>query len=225
MLASSFFAPRVSRGGQSLHNGKRAEETLSLRLRSLHYKGQQLQVGASAGGGHGVDVPTVINGITVGFEVGTRGKFEGGGCTLRAIDGQLVIPDSKPLLRDLMGDYKPWDGVVPPLTQICPDDRKPVPRDSVANYYRAKGAHYISLEGRGVYHTGEDVLNLGVPLFAAEGIFLRTRVTKHMKKGKPTDYTTALVFPPSYLPTSPYSFNGPLPPGFTEAESPLQRMA
>lgn len=211
----AFFRPRPSRGGQSLHNGKAEELRTADRLRSILYNKAPIQVGDTAGGTHGVDIPTVMGGINVGIEVGTKGKFEGGGTVLRIVDGALRIPDSSPLLQTLMGDRLPWNGVIPGLHQICPDDRLPVPSDSIANYYRAKGAHYITLP-RGLYHTGVDILALGVPFFAADNIFLRTRVTKHMKNGKPTDYSTALVFSPSYLPTSPYSFFGPLPPGFTE---------
>ena len=221
---SELFARRPthpSRGGQSLHNGTREEGCVASRLKTLLYNGTPVQVGETAGGGHGDDVPTTIGGMRVGFEVGTPGKFEGGGCTLRVENGQLAVPENKPLLRSLMGSYRPWGGVVPPLTSVCPDDYLDVPRDSIARYYREKGTHYLSM-GKGLYHTGEDVLGLGVPLFEVDGIRLRTRVTKHMAKladggRKPTDYTTALTFPVRKLAPSPCSLFGTLPPGFTEA--------
>jgi len=212
---------RPSRGGQSLFNGKQAEVDAASRLKVLLFNGVPIEVGETAGGGHGDDVPTRIAGMSVGFEVGTPGKFEGGGCTLRLDNGVLTVPEDKPLLRNLMGSYRPWSGVVPPLTSVCPDDYLDVPRDSIARYYHAKGTHYLSM-GKGLYHTGEDVLGLGVPLFEVDGIRLRTRVTKHMVKTadggrKPTDYTTALTFPARKLVSSPYSLFGTLPPGFTEA--------
>lgn len=212
---------RLSRGGQSLFNGKQAEVDAASRLKALLFNGVPVEVGETAGGGHGDDVPTRIAGMSVGFEVGTPGKFEGGGCTLRLENGVLAVPDNKPLLRSLMGSHRPWGGVVPPLTSVCPDDYLDVPRDSIARYYRAKGTHYVSM-GKGLYHTGGDVLGLGVPLFEVDGIRLRTRVTKHMAKmgdgvRKPTDYTTALTFPVRKLVPSPYSLFGTLPLGFTEA--------
>ena len=212
---------RLSRGGQSLFNGKQAEVDVASRLKALLFNGVPVEVGETAGGGHGDDVPTRIAGMSVGFEVGTPGKFEGGGCTLRLENGVLAVPDNKPLLRSLMGSHRPWGGVVPPLTSVCPDDYLDVPRDSIARYYRAKGTHYLSM-GKGLYHTGGDVLGLGVPLFEVDGIRLRTRVTKHMAKmgdgvRKPTDYTTALTFPVRKLVPSPYSLFGTLPLGFTEA--------
>jgi hypothetical protein len=217
MYIRQFFQPPRSRGGQSLHFGKREEVNVAERLAKLVFHGIPVIAGPTAGGGHGDDVVALMDGKSIGFEVGTPGKFEGGGCTLRLIDGQLRVPADKQFLYSLMGDYRPWNGVVPPLTAICADDYLDVPSDSIARYYREKGTHYISLN-KGLYHTGDDVLSTGVPFFEVPGIRLRTRVTKHLKKGKPTDYTTALVFPVNNLVKSPYSLFGVLPPGFTEAE-------
>lgn len=209
---------RPSRGGQSLHSGKAWEVQLATRLTTLHFNGEPVHVGATAGGGHGIDIPTTIGGIPIGFEAGTN-KFEGGGCTLRLVDRVLVVPESHPLLRTLMGTHRPW-GVAPSLEAKCPEDHFPVPSDSVARYYSEKGCHYFSLAKKGLYHTGNDVLNLGVPFLDLPGTYLRSRVTKHMKNGKPTDYTTALVFPLAKLAPSPYSFFGTLPPGFTVGSPP-----
>ena len=212
-----FFAPHPSRGGRSLHSGTEQEGRTAARLKSLRFNGVEIQVGKTAGGNDGVDIPTVFGEKRVGFESGTSGKFEGTGCTLRIVDGKLQVPDEKMFLKDLMGTYRPWGGVVPSLEVKCPDDYLPVPNDTVARAYQAKGVDYIQI-GKGLYHTGRDVLGLGVPLFECEGTMLRTRVTKHMKKGKPTDYTTAVVFPTRKIVPSPYSLFGILPPGFTEAE-------
>lgn len=213
----------MSRGGSSLHSGVSEELRVINRLKTLRYRGFPIVAGNSAGGGHGVDITTTIDGKSVGFEVGTKGKFEGGGCTLYIKEGRLNVPESKPLLQELMGNYLPWSGVIPPLTEICKDDHKDVPSDSVARYYASKGAHYILLNGD-IYHTGDDVLNIGVPMFKAD-MFLRTRITKHMKNGKPTDYTTALVFSKTSLPKTEYSLFGKLPADFTEGESQPQLMA
>jgi len=96
---------RPSRGGQSLHSGKAWEVQLATRLTTLHFNGEPVHVGATAGGGHGIDIPTTIGGIPIGFEAGTN-KFEGGGCTLRLVDRVLVVPESHPLLRTLMGTHQ-----------------------------------------------------------------------------------------------------------------------
>lgn len=211
---------KPSRGGQSLHAGARQEGASAARLGNLKFNGIQIRVGKTAGGNDGVDIPAVFGEKLVGFESGTNGKFEGTGCTLSLEGGRLEVPEKQKFLKELMGAYRPWGGVVPSLDKKCPDDHYPLPNDAVARAYRAKGADYIQI-GKGLYHTGGDVLGLGVPLFECEGTTLRTRVTKHMKKlpdgsRKPTDYTTAIVFPTRRLVRSPYSLFGVLPPGFTE---------
>lgn len=56
-----------------------------------------------------------------------------------------------------------------------------IPRDTIANAYRAKGAHYIQVLNYGLYHTGEDPCNFQVPMFECDQR-LRVRCKRHGKK-------------------------------------------
>ncbi len=205
-----------SRGGNSLRSGVLYETRIHTRFHSLRYLGSPIEVGTLAGGTHGQDIPTRILGQVVNWEAKNGGAFEGGGTTLYQSNGVLQVPDGKPLLKSLFEEYRPWGGKIPAKGEMIEDDYKDVATDSIACYYHEKGTHYILVENMGIYHVGHDILNLGVPFFAPEGLRLRTRVTKHMKNGNPTDISTALVFNRKLLAKSPYCLFTNPPPGFTE---------
>ena len=213
----TFLQAKPSRGGNSLRSGAHYETQIHNRFQSLRYRGSAIEVGPVAGGARGQDVPTQIGTQPVNWEAKNSGAFEGGGTTLYEDEGVLMVPTGKPLLKSLFADHRPWGGKIPSKGEIVEDDYKDVPSDSIAQYYAEKGTHYIIVEKKGIYRVGEDILELGVPLFTVAGLRLRTRVTKHMKNGTPTDISTALVFNTRALSPSPYCLFNKLPPGFTEA--------
>jgi len=47
----------------------------------------------------------------------------------------------------------------------------------VTEFYKGKGNSYIQLKGKGLYHLGEDLLNLGVPQFDASNCNIQVRMT------------------------------------------------
>jgi hypothetical protein len=218
----SFFYPsctivgKVSRGGRSLHSGVEWETRCAERLRKLCFGGYPISVGKTAGGGRDQDIPTLIAGMQIGWEAKNKGAFEGGGTTLYEVDGRLSVPEKYPLLRSLFADHVPW-GRIPAKKELVDDDYIDVPSDSLAKYYREKGSVYVIVEGMGLYHTGEDVLNLDVPYIVVPGMRLRTRVTKHMQNGVPTDVSTAIVFPRKNLVRSSFCIFDRLPAALTEA--------
>lgn len=83
------------------------------------------------------------------------------------------------------------------VKHMYPDVYIPCPNDSIAKTYRAKGVHYIQLEHYGLYHTGEDVCDFGVPMFTCSQR-LRVRCKRHGSRCKvtgnhiPTSVTAAL---------------------------------
>jgi len=207
--------PTQSRGGNSLRSGTEWEQLCAKRLSCLNYHDSPIHVGKIASGTHGQDIPSTINGIVVGWEAKNKGGFEGGGTTLYEQNGKLEVPSKYPLLKSLKGDFAPWNRI-PSKGEMVPDDYLDVPSDSIARFYNEKGSHYMIVEGKGIYHTGNDNLNLGVPLFNVKGIRLRFRVTKHMKNGLPTDISMALTFKKKNIPKSSFCLFNRLPPGFTE---------
>jgi len=46
----------------------------------------------------------------------------------------------------------------------------------VTEFYKGKGNSYIQLKGKGLYHLGEDILNLGVPQFDASNCNIQVRM-------------------------------------------------
>ena len=206
---------RKSRGGNSLHSGTAWEELCAKRLSNLQFQGSRVNVGKIASGTHGQDIPSTISGNLVGWEAKNKGAFEGGGTTLYEQNGKLDVPSKYPLLKTLKGEFVPWNRI-PKKGEMVPDEYLDVPSDAVARYYREKGSHYMIVEGKGLYHTGTDVLNLGVPMFIVEGVRLRFRVTKHMRNGVPTDISMALTFPQRNILVSSFCLFNRLPPGFTE---------
>jgi len=205
---------RMSRGSISLRSGVAWEKLCSEKMKQLLYNGCAISVGSTAGGGRGQDIPTLISNMQIGWEAKNKGAFEGGGTTLYEVDGRLTVPNKYPLLQSLFGNHVPW-GRVPAKGEMIEDDYLDVPADSLAKYYLNKGSTYVIVEDKGVYHTGIDLLNLGVPYITVCGMRLRTRVTKHKKNGVPTDVSTAIVFPRRNLESSKFCLFNRLPPALT----------
>jgi hypothetical protein len=188
--------------------GHSYEEKVFESLKTLTLDGNPIiTIGSPAGATVKDDIQFAVCDKIVGLECKTKGGFEGGGCKFDLFDGKLVIK-KEGLLKTLLGDYIPYGGKIPSFMtgdkssetwkrekDTFKDVYINVPNYSIADYYRVKGSHYIQIEGKGLYHTGIDILELGVPLFDAE-TKLRLRTSKHInrKTGVPTDVTLAFVF-------------------------------
>jgi hypothetical protein len=122
-----------------------------------------------------------------------------------------------------------WSGFVPSCMKgdksdatwfaekhLVEDIKKPVPSSVVADYYRAKGTQYIQIEGKGLYHTGSDVLSWGVPKFEP-ACKVRIRMKQHNGGHVPQDCQASFNYAQKTLPPSPYDLMERLPPGFTRA--------
>jgi hypothetical protein len=175
----------------------------------------------TAGAGHGNDIAVIYQERNIGIEAKNKGAFEGGGTKLT--HNQIAwVTDS--FLKPVIDMVNPYDGRIPSC--LAGTDRSlatwnkeknefkdmyvDMPETSISDYYRTKGSQYIQVEGKGLYHTGEDPMNLGVPLFSVS-TRLRIRLTKHKKKGVPTDMTAALVFKRRDLTKSTFCFQTNLP--------------
>lgn len=84
----------------------------------------------------------------------------------------------------------------------------------MSEYYKSKGVYYIQVEGYGLYHTGNDVFNLDVPLFECKQ-YLRIRTSKHKKfLGNiriPTDVVGDINYDKKTLIKSIYDLDNKLP--------------
>jgi hypothetical protein len=179
------------------------------------------------------DIPLIIpmqtESLKINIEAKNKGAFEGGCKKLDSTPQGMEITEDC-IQKFIMGDKTPYNGCILPWTQglrtfedwqkvkhiFEKDVYMEAAEDAVAVYYAKKGTHYIQIEGKGLYHTGADPLDLGVPMFKSK-VVLRIRCTKHMRKigGQrvPTDITAALQFNRHALVASPYTLDegGQLP--------------
>lgn len=216
--------PKVTKKGKnSSRIGRQNETHTAERLKTLTWNGNPFHVGTPAGTQKGTDIPTNVAGMNVGWEDKTSGAFEGGCVKLNVVDGKLTVTRDG-VIKDLLKGYVPFKGRIPTfLTQRVTywdnsgfeDEYVYVPRTSISIYYSKQGVHYMHIGGKGIYHTGNDILTLGVPFFEPE-TQIRIRTSKHKKKGVPTDVTAALHF--KKPDPSPYNLFTNLPPSMKVVE-------
>ncbi len=145
--------------------------------------------------------------------------------------GRKLQPAVREEFNRILGNIHLWNGYIPsfihePITHEKWIQEKIhfrdvyIPCDSIqiSTFYRKKGSAYIQVSnGKGLYHTGEDPLGLGVPVFECpQHIRIRVKVhgTKN-KKGYSTLSVTASCLPVSDISNvSPYSLDNSkrLPP-------------
>jgi hypothetical protein len=118
----------------------------------------------------------------------------------------------------LLGDitYSDWTKLKAASTDFK-DVYIPCGSDTIAALYKAKGCQYIQVAGKGLYHTGIDVCDFGVPAFVCDQQ-LRVRIKVHTRstaRGFASLSITAAAQPVSLslLTASPYSLDstGKLP--------------
>jgi len=183
----------------------------------------------TASGGHGQDVQFRVADITVNLECKDQGAFEGGGKTYKNVENVLVIPEEC-LHKRLLGDYHPFEGRIPSFLKgdktlvtweaekhLFKDEYKEAPDTTVATYYRSKGIHYIQFEKKGLYTTGHDILELGVPLFKCETRF-RIRCKRHRSSTMPSSVQASLTYTKKSIHPSPFDLQKKLPSKFKKVK-------
>jgi hypothetical protein len=223
---------RPSRGGAAAQSGFAYERAVHARLLTLRWKEEPIRLSDPAGASKkDHDLTVLNNGLTL--EAKTKGANEGGGCTMALVNGSFQLPAHSVLRSFLPPDLVLWDGKVPSCltgdrsveTWLAEKEslfkkgvRVPAPSSAIADYYKAKGTMYMQIEGRGLYHTGEDVLGWGVPKFEPE-CWIRIRLKQHGSGSVPQDCQACFNYKPTTLPPTPYDLMDPtrLPPGFTLA--------
>jgi hypothetical protein len=239
-------APKApaSRGGASLANGIAYENIVRAELATYLYNDAPLVVTAkTAGAGHGHDVQFTVADLTVFIECKDKGAFEGGGKRFKNIDGVLTIPEDC-IHKTLVGAHVPFGGKIPfflkwgkPVAHDAiaaaavaaaaattwfaekdqfNDEYIDLAPTTVADYYKAKGVHYIQVDTKGLYTTGLDILELGVPVFSCP---TRVRIRCKIHSGKiPTSVQAGFVYNRRLLASSPLDIMKILPPSFTKRE-------
>lgn len=180
----------------------------------------------SAGADEGIDVPFHFRGGSYGLEAKTLNASEGGQRKFILVNGVLQLPDedrTKIHKALLPANFTLWGGQVPSFvkgdrTQETWNKERAIFRDvyvdadntTIADFYKKKGTHYIQIEGKGLYHTGEDPCGFGVPLFSC-ATRLRIRCKRH-KGSVPGTVMAALNYNKNTLPNTPFCLmKGPPP--------------
>lgn len=222
-----------SRGAAAAKNGFRNEQAVHAQIQRLNYNGERVQVADPAGANKSAHDHTFLNcgGLTI--ESKTAGAFEGGGKTMKYRDGAFQPPDHSILHEMVLSvtSLPLWGGFVPSCMKgdksettwlaekhFVEEIRHPGPSSVVADYYRKKGTHYIQVEGKGLYHTGDDVKGWGVPKFEPT-CTIRIRMKQHGPGSVPQDCQASFNYSERSLPPTPYDMMDleRLPPGFTSA--------
>jgi hypothetical protein len=209
----------VSRGKHCLLNGSKYESQCFQTLNRLAYNNLPIKAHPPAGSKNEVDIVCTVGETVFGIETKNKGAFEGGSKKLIETErGMGIIEDC--IHKYVLGDTTLYDGRIFSKNEIEYFKKDlyidALPR-TISEYYYKKGSQYIQIERLGLYHTGQDILNLGVPLFTCENTRLRIRSTKH----RYTDITAALQFDRKKITKSPYSIDGTgdLPPSLKITET------
>lgn len=219
-------AKSKSRGRNCFKSGKSYQEKIVEKLRSIFIYDKLYDIEEVTGAKSGPDI-TIKGRIegNIGIEVKRKGAFEGGSSKM-VYDHQnkkLTFLDNT-LHKEMLNNKIIYDGKNLPWYegQKTKDHYKNVqhifnkeirielPDTSMANYYKASGVHYIQVEGYGLYHTGEDILDFGVPYFECQQS-LRIRSSKHKKNGIPTDVVGDINYDKKTLKKSDYDLESSLP--------------
>jgi len=158
----------------------------------------------------------------IDIEVKQTKGAEFGQCKASLVNGLLTV--ANPLFQECIAHTQLFGGNIPPfltkkivfhewdtVADVFQDEQYTAPPESISKYYSQKGNSYIQIKGLGLYHTGEDVCEFGVPFFVCQ-TRLRVRCKRHgikcpiTKKDIPTSVMTSFWVskPPS---PSPYSLD------------------
>ncbi len=224
-----FYPPKkFAKGGAAYASGIAYERLLHSRLLTLCWNGERVQLSNPAGANKNLQDLTVFNnGMTLEAKKGRA--MEGGGCTMSLCNGVFQLPQHSILRSFLPSDLRLWDGKIPSCFTGDKSEETwrmeksffkgvyvPAPPSAVADYYRAKGTMYMQIEGRGLYHTGENPMGWEVPKFEPK-CRIRIRLKQHHSGSVPQDCQACFNYNPKSLPPSPYDLMdlARLPPGFT----------
>lgn len=225
---------KASRGAKCLYNGQLLENKVRSRLASLLYDGFPIQLGRRKGAAeNGPDISLVVGMRHTAMEVKKR-AFECGGRTFKMRQGNLILPLDKKydLFRSLLPrNFSPYNGRIPKcfFTKCAKDwglEKNSfkgcyIPVNdcyAIANYYAQQGSDYIYIENYGLYHTGYDILGLGVPLIKCKCRF-RIRCKQYRTSSLPSSVQIAFTIIKKTLMKSPYDLfdDARLPYNFTVA--------
>ncbi len=221
---------RKSRGKNCFKSGIQYQHSIYEKLKHITLNNEPCLVEEVKGAKDGPDIVLYHKDLKIGFEIKRKTAFEGGSKKMSYNGKRLIFQDGS--LHDyLLSDRSIYNGLnLPyyeskktladylPVKDIFDEDIYiDITNDTMATYYKRTGVYYIQIEGRGLYHTGDDILKLGVPLFQCNQR-LRIRTSKHKKKGVPTDVVGDINYDKKSLVKSHFDLDHHIPTMLQQAE-------
>lgn len=219
-----------SRGKNSFKNGKIYQNRIACKLQNISINDKRYCIKEVKGAEAGADITILTEFGLVGIETKNKGAFEGGSVKMIYDNSnkKLIFPDCNLLHQYCLGEEIIYNGMNLPWYEknrtvedyynVSKEFDKEIRIDisslSMSEYYKRNNVNYIQVEGHGLYHTGNDVLNLNVPLFECKQ-HLRIRTSKHKKKISnkriPTDVVGDINYDKKTLIKSVYDLDNKLP--------------
>jgi hypothetical protein len=216
-------------------SGNAYEKEVAKILQALKFQDCPILVWGTAGSDKdAADIDATLCDGSFKVEAKTKKAFEFGSKKFQFKDGRFTLPDH-PLFRALFPpDFQPFNGFIPSFLRgdtsqdtLNRDRREQKEKGNplevrfavddpllAAKYYAAKGVHYIQIQGRGLYHTGFDPYNLGLPILAMV-MQVRFRCKTHKSNlNHSVQAQLNCVRPPAKSPYDLTDFTR-LPPGFS----------
>lgn len=201
----------TSRGGAPHRSGTNYEKLCFDVLKTFEPKGVKVSLGGGAS--HTPDLRLEYKGKSVNIEVKTSPQADFGQRSMTLVgettDGYGVlkfraVPECSVHIRELK-DFQPFGGLVPPFMErrISVDEWRRVKADfkdefvplsptAISRYYsEVANCSYVQIKNFGLYHTGEDPLELGVPALLCPRATMRIRCKQHGSTSLPSSVTAA----------------------------------
>lgn len=219
-------------GKTCLHKGMSYENQIMTKLCGFSYDGSPIRTISDKTGGatSNPDIQLYIGNIQIRIECKNKNGFEAGGKCMKIINNELKCPDGT-LHNDVLNGRTPWSGRIPSFIngdkslhtwnrekQNFRDEYYRILPDVISAYYKSKSVDYIQVEEKGLYHTGNDVLCLGVPLFECRAR-IRIRCKQHGSTPMPSSVQAVFTFDKRSLGKSKYDIDNKLPGCFTTTTS------
>lgn len=210
-------------GAKCLHSGISYEQKILTKLCRLSYSDIPIQsIDKNGGSTKNPDLQLNIHNKKINIEVKNKGGFEGGGISMKIIDNHLRCPQGT-LHNDLLKGRTLWSGNIPSFMKgdksldtwkrerpMFRDEYYRISSDVIRTYYKNKGVDYVQIENKGLYHTGDDILCLGVPLFECKAR-IRIRCKQHGSTSMPSSVQAVFTFNRRSLEMSNYDIDNKLP--------------
>lgn len=223
---------KKSRGKNCLKNGLIYQGSIYNKLKNKSINDNPVEIEQVEKSDAGPDIVIKYENLKIGVEVKNRRAFEGGSRKMKFDESKSrLVFDDDTIHSSLLNDRCIYEGKNLPYYEgkksnedyekvkdiFTREERIDIESDKISKYYTGTGVYYIQIERFGLYHTGNDILKLGVPFFECKQC-LRIRTSKHKKRGIPTDVVGDLNYDKKTLTKSIYDIDGNMPPNIKQME-------